>query len=63
MSYNLKKKPILYLPSTHSTYYSTNSVQEDPWFGTIIHGILNLANHYLNLKTKLRTLEILIADV
>ena len=51
------------MPSMHSTYCGTNSVQEDPWFGTIIHGILNLANHYLNLKTKLRTLEILIADV
>ena len=51
------------MPSMHSTYCGTNSAQEDPWFGTIIHGILNLANHYLNLKTKLRTLEILIADV
>ena len=26
ISYNLRKGPILYLPSTHSTYYSTNSV-------------------------------------
>ena len=25
-SYNLRKGPILYLPSTHSTYYGTNSV-------------------------------------
>ena len=29
----------------------------------IFPGILNLANHYLNLKPKLITLEILIADV
>ena len=26
ISYNLRKGPILYLPSTHSTYYGTNSV-------------------------------------
>ena len=26
ISYNLRKGPILYLPSTHSTYYRTNSV-------------------------------------
>ena len=26
ISYNLRKEPILYLPSTHSTYYGTNSV-------------------------------------
>ena len=63
ISFNLSKEPILYFPSTHSTYYGTNSVQEDPWFGTNFLGILNLANHYLNLKPKLRTLEILIADV
>ena len=25
-SYNLRKGPILYLPSTHSTYYGTNCV-------------------------------------
>ena len=25
-SYNLRKRPILYLPSAHSTYYGTNSV-------------------------------------
>ena len=62
ISFNLSKEPILYLPSTHSTYYGTNSVQEDPWFGTNFLGILNVANHYLNLKPKLRTLEILIAD-
>ena len=30
ISFNLSKEPILYLPSTHSTYYGTNSVQEDP---------------------------------
>ena len=35
----------------------------DPWFGIIFLGILNLANQYLNLKPKLRTLEILIAGV
>ena len=27
ISYNLGKGPILYLPSTHSTYYGTNSVK------------------------------------
>ena len=32
-------------------------------FGIICLGLLNLANHYLNLKPKLRALEILIADV
>ena len=26
ISYNLRKGPILYLPSTHSTYYGTNFV-------------------------------------
>ena len=26
ISYNLRKGPIVYLPSTYSTYYSTNSV-------------------------------------
>ena len=26
ITYNLRKGPILYLPSTHSTYYGTNSV-------------------------------------
>ena len=26
ISFNLRKGPILYLPSTHSTYYDTNSV-------------------------------------
>ena len=26
ISYNLRKGPILYLPSTQSTYYGTNSV-------------------------------------
>ena len=27
ITYNLRKEPILYLPSMHSTYYDTNSVK------------------------------------
>ena len=62
ISYILRKGPI-YLPSMHLTYYGTNSIHfRGPWFGIFFLGILNLANH-LNLKLKLRTLEILIADV
>ena len=41
-------------------YFTYNNI---PWFGIIFLGILNLANHYLNLKPKLRTLEVMIADV
>ena len=26
ITYNLRKEPMLYLPSTHSTYYGTNSL-------------------------------------
>ena len=33
MSYNLRKGPILYLPSTHSTYYGSNS---DHFIGSLI---------------------------
>ena len=62
ISYDLRKRPILYLPSTHSTYYRTNSVHFRG-LEIIFLGILNLANLYLNLKPKLRTLEVLIADV
>ena len=62
ISYILRRGPI-YLPSMHLTYYGTNSIHfRGPWFGIIFLGILNLANH-LNLKLKLRTLEILIVDV
>ena len=33
ITYNLRKGPILYLPSTHSTYYGTNSVH---FWGSLI---------------------------
>ena len=64
ITYNLRKEAILYLPSTNSTYYGTNSVHSR---GSLIWNnllsVLNLANEYLNLKPKLRTLEVLIGDV
>ena len=115
ITYNLRKWPILYLPSTHSTHYRTNSVyfrgspiwNNLPWDiksteaategvlwqkrpatlfkkrlwhrcfplnfwkflkipflqNTSGRLLLNLANQHLNLIPKLRTLEILIADV
>ena len=64
MPYNLRKGPFLGLPKTHSFYYGTNAVQ---FRGSLIlnnlPAVLIPAIHYLNLKIKLKILEILIADV
>ena len=64
ISYNLRKGPILYLPSTHSAYYGTNSVH---FRGSLIWNNLprniESSKSVSEFKTKLRTLEILIADV
>ena len=64
ITYNLRKGPILYLPSTHSTYYGTNSVH---FRGSLIWNNLpsdiKSSKSVSEFKPKLRTLEILIADV
>ena len=64
ISYNLRKEPILYLPSTHSTYYGSNSVH---FRGSMIWNNLprdiKSSKSFSEFETKLRTLEILIADV
>ena len=64
ISYNLRKGPILYLPGTHSAYYGTNSVH---FRGSLIWNNLprniESSKSVSEFKTKLRTLEILIADV
>ena len=64
VTFNLRKWPILYLPSTlQHIVVLFPFIFGDPWFEVIFLGILNLANHYLSSKPKLRTLEKLIADV
>ena len=64
ISCNLRKGPILYLPSTHSTFYGTNSVH---FRGSLIWNNLPRdikSNKSLpEFKTKIKNLEILIADV
>ena len=64
ITYNLRKGPILHLPSTHSTYYGTNSVH---FRGFLIWNNLprdiKSSKSVSELKPQLRTLGILIADV
>ena len=63
IGYHLRKGSIIYLSSVRHITVLIPFILEDPRFGIIFLGIVNLANQYLNLKPKLRTLEILIADV
>ena len=64
ITYNLRKEPMLYLPSTHSTCYGTNSLH---FGGFLIWNNLprdiKSSKSVSELKSKLRTLEILIGDV
>ena len=64
ISYNLRKGSILYLPNTHSTYDGTNSVH---FRGSLIWSNLprdiKSSKSLSKFKPKLRTLEILVADV
>ena len=64
ISYNLRKGYILYLPNTHSTYDGTNSVH---FRGSLIWSNLprdiKSSKSLSKFKPKLRTLEILVADV
>ena len=58
MRYSLRKGSTLGLLKTHSFYYSKNAVH---FFGFLIWNNIP-AIPYLNSKTKLEILEILIAD-
>ena len=62
--YDLRKGPILYLPSMHSTYNGTNSVRflRSLIWNNLLRDI-KTSKSVFEFKGKLRTLEILIADV
>ena len=63
ITYNLRKGFFICLTRIQHITVLISFIFGDPWFVIIFLGILNRANQYLNLKPKLITLEILIADV
>ena len=64
LSCNLRKGPILNLPSTQSTYYSTNAID---FRGSLIWKNLpakvKSSNLVFEFKTKIKIWEILVLDV